>query len=132
MLDQRVSSFGFDFYVQSNETFFLQTKAIADLQIARPIVRFTEEIDIQNTGSLAYLKPLSFAWKEGYAGEIYNHLELADINLRTHKVVENWDEIELSLVLHNWGAIQLPFGHWHINLPWEGVFKLDHINYLKQ
>lgn len=94
-------------------------------------MHFQSPVDYQLSGSVSYLPPITFLKTNGFIGSVYNNLELADINLRTHKVIESRDEIELSFVLHNRGPIQLSFGHRQVKLEKEGVFKLDHINYIK-
>jgi hypothetical protein len=132
MFDQRVSSYSFNFFLQSTDALFWKQKAASDLQIARPVVRFTETVELREGGSLLFLQPMSFGSGNAFVGETYHFLELADLNMRTHKVVEAREEIELSLVLHNRGPHRVPFGSRQVPLAdGSGVFKLDHVNTIK-
>lgn len=130
MMDQRVAFYSFAFGFESSGKSILKLKTEMDRSIARPIMYFADSFFFSST-SILMMNPFSIINQNSFSGAGFSNLEIADINMRTHSVIENRKEIELSFTFHNRGGTPLKFGYESMKVNDAGCFKFIHIDHVK-
>jgi hypothetical protein len=132
MMDFRVAPVTMQFYIAPNSKEALFKKVRSDQTINTPITKF---IDILDSLEIKAMKRMTFSnltnrASDGFDGDI-GGIEIADLNLREHRMLDDREEIELSMVVRNRFATYIEFGHTQINMPNEVLFKNKYIDYIK-